>query len=271
MDRARLEAEINSAATARAGGEEALRVTEARELTEDERLTVRKILACVARMEGRFGKGMLASTLRGSRSAKMAQAGLDRLSTYGLLSEMTQDEILLFVDALVSAGALRVTGGAYPTVQLTALGSDVMRERAGVRLALPSPEPVAPQRARSAPSSFPGGAAAAPVKRVSTVEETYAFYQAGMTVEEIAQERGLSEMTVEKHLAECIAAGRDFDLARHVSPSDRALIEGAVAEIGSERLKPLREALPRHITYRMIRFVVADLERATCLEAGRNP
>jgi RecQ family ATP-dependent DNA helicase len=263
LERARLEAEIETAAERRAGGEEALRVTEARELTEDERLVVRKILACVARMEGRFGKGMIAGCLRGSRSAKIAQAGLDRLSTYGLLPEMTQDEILLFVDALVSAGALRVTGGAYPTVQLTATGNDVMRERASLRLALPSPEPVAtPHRTRTASASSSDGASVPPVKRVSTVEETYAFYQAGMTIEEIAQERGLSEMTVEKHLAECIAAGRDFDLARHVSPSDRALIERAVAEIGAERLKPLREALPRHVSYRMIRFVVADLERA---------
>jgi ATP-dependent DNA helicase RecQ len=268
IERARLEAEIDSAAALRAGGEEALRVTEARELTGDERLVVRKILACVARMEGRFGKGLIAGCLRGSRSAKIAQAGLDRLSTYGLLSEMTQDEILLFVDALVSAGALRVMGGAYPTVQLTAAGSDVMRERADVRLALPSPEPVAtPHRARPAPSS-PGGATAPPAKRVSTVEETYAFYQAGMTVEEIAQERGLSEMTVEKHLAECIVAGRDFDLSRHVSAADRALVEQAVAEIGAERLKPLRDALPRHVTYRMIRFVVADLERASRTEAA---
>jgi len=37
--------------------------------------------------------------------------------------------------------------------------------------------------------------------------------------------------------------------------------------LGTERLKPLREALPRHITYRMIRFVVADLQRA----AGLGP
>jgi RecQ family ATP-dependent DNA helicase len=265
-ERARLEAEIDRAAAERAGGEDALRVTEARELEEGERLTVRKILACVARMEGRFGKGLIAGCLRGSRSAKIAQAGLDRLSTYGLLSHMTQDEILLLVDALVSAGALRVTGGAYPTVQLTAFGNDVMRERAAVRLALPAPDLAATRGARSASPSSAGTtttASAAPAKRVGTVEETYAFYQAGMTVEEIAGERGISEMTVEKHLADCIVAGRDFDLSRHVSPEDRALIERAVAEIGAQRLKPLREALPRHVTYRMIRFVVADLERSS--------
>ena len=44
-------------------------------------------------------------------------------------------------------------------------------------------------------------------------------------------------------------------------------IESAVSRLGTERLKPLRESLPRHITYRMIRFVVADLQRA----AGLGP
>jgi ATP-dependent DNA helicase RecQ len=68
-------------------------------------------------------------------------------------------------------------------------------------------------------------------------------------------------MTVEKHLADCIVAGRDFDVSRHVPTDEHALIERAVESIGTERLKPLRDALPRHITYRMIRFVVAELQR----------
>ncbi|HYY41813.1 MAG TPA: RecQ family ATP-dependent DNA helicase, partial [Pyrinomonadaceae bacterium] len=64
-------------------------VTQARQLSAEERLTVRKILACAARMEGRFGKGILAATLRGSRQAKVLQAGLNGLSTYGLLAHLT--------------------------------------------------------------------------------------------------------------------------------------------------------------------------------------
>ncbi|HVG28629.1 MAG TPA: RecQ family ATP-dependent DNA helicase [Pyrinomonadaceae bacterium] len=261
--RSSLEGEVAAAFHDSAGAAD-FAVTEARELNEAERLCVRKILACAARMEGRFGKGVLAATLRGSRSAKITQTGLDRLTTYGILSDMTQDEIMLYVDALVAAGALRVTGGAYPTVQLTAAGSDVMRERAGVKLALPSfapPTPTPRAQSASAPfSSGPAGAAAA-AKRVSTVDETYAFYNAGMTIEEICEQRGLTAMTVEKHLADCITEGRPFDLSRHVSAADRALIERAVGQHGAERLKPLRDALPHHVTYRMIRFVVAELQR----------
>jgi superfamily II DNA helicase RecQ len=105
-------------------------------LSDEEKLTVRKILACAARMGGRFGKGMLASTLRGSRSAKLSQMGLDQLSTYGILSGMTQDEILLYVDALVAAGCLHVTGGRLPDRRAHAGGrrSDA-RARHGATLA----------------------------------------------------------------------------------------------------------------------------------------
>jgi RecQ family ATP-dependent DNA helicase len=248
-----------------------VQVRKARALGEDETLCVRKILACVARMEGRYGKGILAACLRGSRSAKISQFGLQRLSTYGILSDMTQDEILLYIDALVAAGALRVTGDNYPTIALTAFGNDVMRERASVELALPDVSRVAPAHYHSRDSRGASGAAVAkPVNapRVSTVDETYAFYETGMTIEEISQQRGIAEMTVEKHLADCILEGRPFDISRHVSAPDRALIEAAVNRLGSERLKPLRDALPRHVSYRMIRFVVADMQRASAMATG---
>ncbi|MCA1850427.1 MAG: helix-turn-helix domain-containing protein, partial [Acidobacteria bacterium] len=239
-------------------------VTQARELTADEALRARKILACAARMGGRFGKGLLAACLRGSRSAKIAQAGLDQLSTYGLLDDMTQDEILLCIDALVAAGCLPVTGGVYPTVALTPFGGDVMRERAAVRLALPEAEKSAlPPRRADAPAETTALSAApqATAKRASTVDETYELYCAGLSIEEIGERRGLTEITIEKHLADCIAEGRPFDLSRHVPAADRELIEVAVDQLGTERLKPLREALPARISYRMIRFVVADLQR----------
>ncbi|HEX8115769.1 MAG TPA: helix-turn-helix domain-containing protein, partial [Pyrinomonadaceae bacterium] len=241
-------------------GAGSIAVTEPRELSEDERLTVRKILACAARMGGRFGKGMLASALRGSRSAKLSQAGLDQLSTYGILSGMTQDEILLYVDALVAAGCLHVAGGAYPTVSLTPLGGEVMRERAAVQLRLPPP--YTGPAYTTTPTRSPSTTAA---PKASTVDETYALYEQGLTVEEICAQRGLTEITVEGHLADCILRGRPFDVSQFVPAEDRAHIESAAARLGTERLKPLREALPRHITYRMIRFVVADLQRAAGL------
>jgi len=138
-----------------------------------------------------------------------------------------------------------------------------MRERATVELPLPVPYAPPPRISSSratSPSSTSAGQPLAP--RLSTTEETYALYEQGLTIEEICETRGLTEITVEKHLADSILAGRAFDVSRHVTPEARAMIERVAEEIGHERMKPIRDALPRHITYRMIRFVLADLQRA---------
>ena len=111
--------------------------SEARALTDDELLRVRKILACAKRMNGRFGKKILAATLRGSASKQVMSAGLNELSTYGLLKDMLNDEIQVYVDALLLAQCLKVKGGAYPTVSTTDLGDRVMREQEKVELRLP--------------------------------------------------------------------------------------------------------------------------------------
>jgi RecQ family ATP-dependent DNA helicase len=244
------------------GESRTLDVTQARALTPEENLLVRKILACAARMQGRFGKGMLASTLRGSRARNVLQAGLDQLSTYGILDDMTQDELMIYIDALVAGGCLNVTGGAYPTVSLSPLGNDCMRERAVVELALP-------QTPLSSLSTTPVKAehtAAANRKQVNTVEETYSLYREGLSIEEISERRSLTEITIEKHLADCIVRGLDFDLSQQVTEQDRALIEIAIDQLGTQQLKPLRDALPAHINYRMIRFVVADVQRLEAQE-----
>ena len=60
-----------------------------RALTDHELLRVRKILACAKRMNGHFGRKVLASTLRGSAAKQVITARLNELSTYGLLKEMS--------------------------------------------------------------------------------------------------------------------------------------------------------------------------------------
>jgi ATP-dependent DNA helicase RecQ len=88
-------------------------------------------------MNGRFGKKVLAATLRGSASKSVMRAKLNQLSTYGLLNDMRQDDLARYVEALVHASCLRVTGGEYPRVSITELGERVMREQERVELALP--------------------------------------------------------------------------------------------------------------------------------------
>jgi superfamily II DNA helicase RecQ len=108
-----------------------------RSLNPAETVVVRKILSCVARLNGRFGKGTVAAVLGGSRSTQVTEHHLDQLSTYGLLKEMSQNDIGAYVKALIQARCIAVGKGIYPTVSLTDFGREVMASRAEVLLDLP--------------------------------------------------------------------------------------------------------------------------------------
>ena len=220
--------------------------TTLRDLSDDEYLRVRKILACASRMKGRFGKNALAGTLRGSAAKNVMQARLHELSTYGLLKDMRQDDILLYIDALCAARCLRISSGEYPTISITELGERVMRDQEQIQLVL-TDDGLAPDEDEPL---LP-----------ATALQTHTLFGNGYSIQEIASQRGLVTNTIEGHLVECIAAGLPVDLARLVSDSDRAQIEKAIAEHGTEKLKPVRESLPESITYNMIRFVVEEKRR----------
>ncbi|MBO0859409.1 MAG: ATP-dependent DNA helicase RecQ [Chloracidobacterium sp.] len=111
-----------------------------RPLSDDEHLIARKILSCIARMEGKFGKGMVAGVLRGVKAKNIVANELDQLSTYGLLRDQSQDDLTRFINALIVADCVRQTGGAVPTVSLTTLGGAVMRDLARVELDLEAVE-----------------------------------------------------------------------------------------------------------------------------------
>ncbi|HST20114.1 MAG TPA: RecQ family ATP-dependent DNA helicase [Blastocatellia bacterium] len=113
-----------------------------RPINEAESIVVKKILSCIARIEkdfgkNKFGKGTVAAVLRGSTSKQVRDSQLDKLSTYGLLRDMVQDEITAYIKALIQAGCIAVQQGMYPTVSLTDFGRDVMTSRAEVTLELP--------------------------------------------------------------------------------------------------------------------------------------
>jgi len=50
---------------------------------------------------------------------------------------MAHEELELYIDALITAGCLKVIGRQYPTVSTTELGDRVMREQEQVEFCLP--------------------------------------------------------------------------------------------------------------------------------------
>lgn len=119
----------------------------ARHAAVDEKLVevVRIVLSGVARTQIRLtvgcGKNLLAQMLCGSASARMNKLGLDQLSTFGLLGHLTQPEVATLVDALVATGHLEQVDfePRRPVVQLTPLGSDVMKGKTELTAVPPIP------------------------------------------------------------------------------------------------------------------------------------
>ena len=112
--------------------------------TEEEIIIIQKALSCVGRMNGRFGRGRVTQTLVGSHAKEVLDAGLDRLSTYGLLAEKDADYVWSLLDALIKADCIAVSAGKYPTISLTALGLEVVHRRKVIPLALPAKTVVKP-------------------------------------------------------------------------------------------------------------------------------
>jgi ATP-dependent DNA helicase RecQ len=223
---------------------------ESRELSDAELLRVRKILACAKRMKGRFGKSVLAATLRGSAAKNIFQAKLNELSTYGILSDMRHDDIMIYLEALLIGKCLASSKGAYPTVHITELGERVMREQEVVSLALPAAiiNNVRPAKLRN---------------DTPTKIETYNLFNEGLSLSDIAERRSLQVRTIEDHLADCIRVGLEVDLTRFMTVSDQELITAAIKKYGYSTLKSLRDVLPANVSYGMIKLVVAYYQRTS--------
>ena len=76
--------------------------------------------------------------LRGSRSQGVSELGLDKISTYGILSEYTRDDLGDLFDQLESSGFIQQSGDRYPLVFLTDQGVRVMKGDESLRLAFPA-------------------------------------------------------------------------------------------------------------------------------------
>jgi len=107
--------------------------------------------------------------------------------------------------------------------------------------------------------AFQNGARAAvrEAAQASPAEETIRLLDEGKTFAEIAELRGRSIATVVNMVADLIEKGRVEYRVEWVGEDDHKAIADAVAKLGSQWLKPLREALPERIAYDQIRLVVA--------------
>lgn len=105
-----------------------------REPNESEWVLIQKILSCIARMHGRYGRAKVVQVLMGSRAKDIRDSHLARLSTYGILKGTTKEVIDRYLEALLDADCVEVVGEDYPKLGLTRLGGAVMRRQQVIHL-----------------------------------------------------------------------------------------------------------------------------------------
>ena len=122
------------------------------ELVAEPTVLAQKILSCVVRLDQRWGVGRLVDVLRGRTSEKIVTAGHDRLTTHGLLQELSVGELRGYIDQLLDSGFLRQAGDEYPTIQLTDRGADLLRGGEECRLFRQERPRKAPKKKRQGPA-----------------------------------------------------------------------------------------------------------------------
>jgi ATP-dependent DNA helicase RecQ len=107
---------------------------------------LRQVLSGVARMSergadgllrGRFGRGRIIQMLVGGKSKEVVDAGLDRLSTYGLLKAQGAAVLNPLFAELERRGLIETSAGEFPLVSLTRLGIRVLKTGENVKLRWP--------------------------------------------------------------------------------------------------------------------------------------
>ena len=194
---------------------------------------IQKILSGVARSRGRFGAHMVAGTLRGSKGKKIKGTWLTKLSTYGLLSNLKQQDIVTLLDLCFRYDL--VDRDKHGCIKINDLGMSVMRspeeemppdfrEHLEATVSIKGARRAARQKRAALPAAQaaarpqapePPGAQSVPD---DTYEETLEFLQQGMSLQEIADARAIKYQSVLRHLMVLADRGECFDLSEWIEP-----------------------------------------------------
>jgi len=109
--------------------------------TYDGTIPAQKFLSCIHRIRQatRFGVGMrhVIEVLTGAQTAKIQKWGHEKLSTYGIGSDISRQEWSAIGRELLRLGLVQMGETEFPTVEVSAEGYRVLRERRTIELTKP--------------------------------------------------------------------------------------------------------------------------------------
>ncbi|TGE30931.1 DNA helicase RecQ [Desulfosporosinus sp. Sb-LF] len=307
-----------------------------------------KIFSCIYRMRERYGIGMVADVLRGSRNKKILELRFDELTTHGIMREVSLQEIKDRINYLIAENYLQLSNGEYPVVKLLPNAVLVIKGEAKVRQKvslLPSRketeevslfdrlralrreiaqrENLPPymifadstlrEMAQVCPNDrqamirisgvgerklekygddflagiqsfieveIPGGArlksklsrsfneddietpkengnsANNAKEKLPSHHQTLMLYKEGLTLEDIANVRKLTALTVQDHFVRCSLEGHAVPWNDFIPVEQESAILDAVCKVGREKLRPIKDLLSDEVEWFTIRAVL---------------
>jgi ATP-dependent DNA helicase RecQ len=104
---------------------------------------------------------------------------------------------------------------------------------------------------------------APPMTPSASAVQSFPLFDEGLSVEQVAERLGRAESTTYGYLESYIRHRRVTDATRWIPRRDLAEIESAVETAGTERLKPIHEALGGRVSYERIRIAMACMANQT--------
>lgn len=110
--------------------------------TFDGTIIAQKILSCVYRVGQRFGTRHIVQVLLGAKTQPILQRQHDKLSTYGIVNDFSEDDLRMFIYELIQQGYLQQTEDHYGIVSMTPKGYSFLKNKEQVILTKPDKQEI---------------------------------------------------------------------------------------------------------------------------------
>ncbi len=95
----------------------------------DVTIEAQKILSCIIKTNQRYGQKMICDILRGSKNERITSLGLNKESTYGIMSDCSEKHIRAVINHLIWQEYIISTDGEYPVLKLTRKCALILRDK----------------------------------------------------------------------------------------------------------------------------------------------
>jgi ATP-dependent DNA helicase RecQ len=151
----------------------------------------RLIVSAVQELPARFGIELISDVLRGSKSTRIHDCGLDTLPSYGTGKRYSKVQYRVWIQELIRQGCLARIGDEYPVVAMTGKGRELLKGH--MRVMLPVPDSAPTPSAAPASGTKQGGTDDSLYLRLKDLRNTMAD-QKGVPPYVIFADKSLREM-----------------------------------------------------------------------------